>query len=400
MNSSAPGSPLAGLRVLEFGHIAAVPFCGMLLADLGADVVKVEAPQGDGLRTWPPIVEDAAGESFSLNFASLNRGKRSIVADLKDPAQLARVRELCSRADVIVENYRPGVLDRLGVGFEEVAKLQKSIVYCSISGYGQHGRYAKRGAFDVVVQGASGLMSVTGEADGPPVKCGVPVADFTAGLYAAYTILAARGEAVRDQRAIHLDCSMLDCLLGISALQTSEYWGTGVAPRRLGSAHPRNAPYQAFDASDAQIIIAAGNNELWREVCEATGKLELLDDPRFSGIAQRADNQKALAAILQEVLCTRTAHEWLDEFERRGVPSGPMNSFASILGDPELTSTGLIQEMTVPVAGTTKTTAYPVQFNGNRVRASLPPPRLGEHSEQVFADWFADGPAANARSGD
>ncbi len=391
---------LAGLRVLEFGHIAAVPFCGMLLADLGADVVKIEAPQGDGLRTWPPSAEDAAGESFSLNFASLNRGKRSIVADLKDSGQLARVRGLCSQSDVIIENYRPGVLDRLGVGFDDVAKLQKSIVYCSISGYGQRGAYAKRGAFDVVVQGASGLMSVTGEPEGPPVKCGVPVADFTAGLYAAYTILAARGDALREQRAVHLDCSMLDCLLGISALQTSEYWGTGIAPRRLGSAHPRNAPYQAFDASDAQIIVAAGNDDLWREVCEATGKLELLQDPRFAGITQRAKNQTTLAAILQEVLCTRTAREWLDEFERRGVPSGPMNSFADILDDPTLISSGLIQQMPVPVAGATKTIAYPVQLNGDRVRASRPPPRLGEHSEEVFAEWIdRESTASNTRRG-
>jgi crotonobetainyl-CoA:carnitine CoA-transferase CaiB-like acyl-CoA transferase len=399
MTGGVPHTPLAGLRVLEFGHIAAVPFCGMLLADLGADVVKLEAPQGDGLRTWPPIVESATGESFSLNFASLNRGKRSVVADLKNPEQLARVRELCSRADVIIENYRPGVLDRLGVGFKDVAKLQKAIVYCSISGYGQHGRHAK-GAFDVVVQGASGLMSVTGEPERPPVKCGIPVGDFAAGLYAAYTILAARADAVREQRAIYLDCSMLDCLLGISALQTSEYWGTGLAPMRLGSAHPRNAPYQAFDASDAPIIIAAGNDDLWREVCEATEKLELMEDPRFAGIAQRAKNQKALAAILQEVLCTRTAREWLDEFERRGVPSGPINSFADILGDPELISSKLIQEMPVPVAGTTKTVAYPVQLDGNRVRASLPPPRLGEHSEEVLAEWLAGEPAASVASRD
>jgi succinate---hydroxymethylglutarate CoA-transferase len=389
MTSDVSHTLLAGLRVLEFGHIAAVPFCGMLLADLGADVVKVEAPQGDGLRTWPPIAEDATGERFSLNFASLNRGKRSVVADLKDPAQLARVRGLCAQADVIIENYRPGVLDRLGVGFGQVAALQKPIVYCSISGYGQRGRYARRGAFDVVVQAASGLMSVTGEPDGPPVKCGVPVADFTAGLYAAYTILAARGDALREQRAIHLDCAMLDCLLGISALQTSEYWGTGIAPGRLGSAHPRNAPYQAFDASDAEIVIAAGNDELWREVCEATGNEELLADPRFAGISQRAKNQDALAAILQEAFSTRTAREWLDELERRGVPCGPMNTFADVLGDPELASTGLIQEMHVPVAGMTKTIAYPVQLDGNRVRASLPAPRLGEHSDDVYAEWTA-----------
>jgi succinate---hydroxymethylglutarate CoA-transferase len=379
---------LAGLRVLEFGHIAAAPFCGMLLADLGADVVKVEAPHGDGLRAWPPIVETSGGDSFSLNFASLNRGKRSVVADLKDATQLARIRDLCAHADVIIENYRPGALDRLGIGFDAIARLQPTIVYCSISGYGHQGANATRGAFDVVVQGASGLMSVTGEPGRPAVKCGVPVADFTAGMYAAYTIVAARGQAVRERRAVHLDCAMLDCLLGISALQTSEYWGTGIAPKRLGSAHPRNAPYQAFDASDGQFVLAAGNDALWREVCEATGQHALLDDPRFSGISLRARNQVALAALLQRVFRTRKVREWLDEFERRGVPSGPLNTFADILGDPELSASGLVQDMRVPVAGTTKTVAYPVRLNGNRMRAQRPPPRLGEHRDEVFAEWL------------
>ncbi len=387
MNENAPCAPLAGLRVLEFGHIAAAPFCGMLLADLGADVVKVEPPDGDGLRQWPPLVGDTAAECFSLNFASLNRGKRSVVADLKQPDQLARVHVLCGHSDVVIENYRPGVLDRIGVGFDAVAKLQNEIVYCSISGYGQDGLSATRGAFDVVVQGASGLMSVTGEEGQPPAKCGVPVADFTAGLYAAYTILAARSLAMLQHRAIHLDCAMLDCLLGISALQTSEFWGTGVAPTRLGSAHPRNAPYQAFDASDRQFIIAAGNDDLWREVCMATGKTELMADPRFGSIAQRAKNQKALAAILQDVFALRTAREWLDEFRNRGVPSGPVNSFADILGDTELVANGLIQEMPVPVVGTTPTVAFPVRLDGHRVRALLPPPRLGEHTGQVLAEW-------------
>ena len=396
MTSAAAPAFLEGMRVLEFGHIAAAPFCGMLLADLGADVVKIEAPDGDGLRAWPPIVTNESGDAFSLNFASLNRGKRSVVANLKDRAQVERVLALCAHADVILENYRPGTLDRLGLGFADVAKHNPSIVYCSISGYGQTGARARNGAFDVVVQGASGLMSVTGEADRPPVKCGVPVADFTAGLYAAYTIVAAHGRAVREKRAIHLDCAMLDCLLGVSALQTSEYWGTGKAPARLGSAHPRNAPYQAFRASDAPFIVAAGNDNLWREVCEATGRLDLLDDPRFAGIAQRAKNQVALAALLQDVFATRTAREWLDEFERRGVPSGPVNTFADILADRALVASGLVQSMQVPVAGATSTIAYPVQMNGERVRALRPPPQLGEHTEDVFAEWLGGAAAQQA----
>jgi succinate--hydroxymethylglutarate CoA-transferase len=382
-------SPLAGMRVLEFGHIAAAPFCGMLLADLGADVVKVEPPAGDGLRAWPPLVEDASGERYSLNFASMNRGKRSIVADLKNADDLARVRKLCAATDVIVENYRAGALKRLGLGFDDVAKMQRRIVYCSVSGYGQTGGYAERGAFDVVIQGMSGLMSVTGEENGPPVKCGVPVAEVTAALYAALTILAARGVATRENRAIHLDCPMLDCLLGVSALQTSEYWGTGIAPKRLGSAHPRNAPYQAYEASDAPFVIAAGNDGLWEQVCEATGKRELLADARFASVADRAKNQKALAAILQETFGRQTAAHWIAEFERRGVPCGPVNSFADILGDAELVRNGLISDLSVPVAGTTKTVTYPVRVNGMRQPVRLSPPKLGEHTEEVLLEWTA-----------
>ena len=380
-------APLQGLRVLEFGHIAAVPFCGMLLADLGADVVKVEPPQGDGLRTWPPFAEND-GESFSLNFAALNRGKRSVVADLKNPEDLERIRRLCTVTDVIIENYRPGVLDRLGLGFEAVTELQGEIVYCSISGYGHRGRYAKRGAFDVVIQGMSGLMSVTGDEDGEAAKAGVPVGDMTAALYAAYTILAMREVAKREHRAIHLDCPMLDCLLGISGLQTSEYWGTGVSPKRLGSAHPRNAPYQGYHASDAPFIIAAGNDSLWEQVCEATGKRELLADLRFATISDRARNQKALTQILQPVFLTRTSAEWIAEFEKRGVPTGPVNTFAEILADPELTKNGLVTEFDVPVAGTSKTVAYPVQINQTRPPMPHAPPRLGEHNEEVQSEWL------------
>ncbi|EWS55836.1 Formyl-coenzyme A transferase [Methylibium sp. T29] len=243
--------PLAGLRVLEFGQIVTVPFCGMLLADLGADVVKVENTDGgDGMRQWPPLMRAAPdAEAYSGNFASLNRNKRSIAANLKDPADVARVRDLCAAADIVLENFRPGVMQRLGLGYEALRERRPQLVYCSVTGYGQDGPYAKKGAFDVTVQAISGLMSVTGENDSIPVKCGVPVADFTAGLYAAYSILAAIMEVRRTGVGTQIDCSMLGCMLGISALQISEYFGTGRAPQRLGSAHPRNAPYQPSRAA-------------------------------------------------------------------------------------------------------------------------------------------------------
>ena len=247
MSSSSQG-PLAGVRAIEIGQIAAGPFAGSLLADLGADVVKIERPDGgDGMRSWPPLSTAAGSEApYSENFASLNRNKRSVALDLKDRADVERLMRLAAVADVLVENYRPGVLARLGAGYDAVSARNPRIVYCSISGYGQTGPYAHKGAFDVTVQGMSGLMSVTGEPGGGPVKCGVPVGDFCAGLYAAYTITANLMRARETGRGACIDCSMLGSLIGVAALQTSEYFGTGNAPRLFGSAHPRNAPYQAF----------------------------------------------------------------------------------------------------------------------------------------------------------
>ena len=381
------GYPLEGVRVLEFGQVAAGPFTGSLLADLGADVVKVEPPEGDALRQWPPLVEDEAGERFSLNFASLNRNKRSVAADLKDEAQLAGVRELCARADVIVENCRSGVMDRLGLGFDAVSERHPGLVYCSISGFGRTSPYARRGAFDVVVQGMSGLMSVTGAEDGPPVKCGVPVGDFVAGLYAAYTI-AALLPGVRERgQSVFVDCPMIDCLLGISALQVSEFWGTGVAPARLGSAHPRNAPYQAFEGSDAPFVVAAGNDRLWGEVCEATGLRELREDPRFVDQRSRAANHRELAALLRPVFATRTAAEWIARLDARGVPCGPVSTFAEILADPHVEATGLVHEIDVPVAGPFPAVVYPARIDGVGQRYVHGPPRLGADADAVFSSW-------------
>ena len=270
--SSQNVKPLAGVRVLEFGQIAAGPFVGSLLADLGADVVKVERPVvGDGLRAWPPLTAGTAGDVFSENFASINRNKRSITADLKNKNDVEHLKNLVTVCDVVIENYRPGLLPRLGLGYEDFKKIKPKLVYCSVSGFGQIGENATKGAFDVTVQAFSGLMSVTGETDGDPIKCGVPVGDFCAGLYAAYAILARLMQARQTGLGAYIDCSMLGSLIGISALQTSEFFGTQNTPQALGSAHPRNAPYQAFRSKDEYFVIAAGNDRLWEEVAEAVG---------------------------------------------------------------------------------------------------------------------------------
>jgi crotonobetainyl-CoA:carnitine CoA-transferase CaiB-like acyl-CoA transferase len=382
--------PLAGVRVLEFGQIVTAPFCSLLLADFGADVVKVENPEGgDGMRQWPPLMQESeGGERFSGNFASLNRNKRSLVADLKDAQQVQRLRELCASADIVLENFRPGVMDRLGLGYEALRERNPRLIYCSLTGYGQTGPYAKKGAFDVTVQAISGVMSVTGEEDGLPVKCGVPVADFTAGLYAAYSSLAAYEQAKRTGQGTHVDCSMLGCMLGISALQISEYFGTGNAPKRLGSAHPRNAPYQAFDARDKPFAIAAGNDKLWGEVCAAVGMPQLKDDERFSTQTLRAKHQQALAAILQPHFAQRDAADWLAEFDRRGVPCAPVNSFADILADEHVAEMGIVHDIELPNGVHTPTLVYPVKLKGYSFETGVRPPRLGEHTEEVYAQWL------------
>lgn len=382
-------SPLHGVRVLEFAHVAAGPFAGMLLADLGADVVKIEPPGGDHMRRWPPLVDTEDGE-FSLNFASVNRSKRSICADLKDPCERERVLALTDAADVIIENYRPGVLARLGLGFEELAPRHPGgLVYCSVTGYGQHGPYRDRGAFDVVVQAESGLMSVTGDRDGEPVKCGVPVGDFVAGLYASYSVLAALEVRRREQRSVHVDCPMLSSLLAISALQTSQYWGTGEPPVPLGSAHPRNAPYQAFHAADAPFALAAGTDALWQEVAAAVGRADLVTDSRFRSQRDRAEHQDALAAELGPLFAAEDVDFWLKELSARGVPCGPVNTYADILADPHVQELGLVQSLPLPHGGSTKTVRFPATLTGVKLPPVGPAPALGADTDTVFAEWLS-----------
>jgi len=283
---------------------------------------------------------------------------------------------------------RPGVLARLGLGYDVLSKNAPKLVYCSLSGYGQAGPYAPKGAFDVAVQAMSGVMSCTGDPDGQPAKCGVPVGDFTAGLYSAYCILAALREVERSGRGACIDCSMLGALLGISALQTSEYFGTGVPARRLGTAHPRNAPYQAFQGSDKPFVIAAGNDRLWQEVCEAVGMPALRDDPRFVSQSQRAKNQRTLAGILQPVFATRSAADWLAEFDRRGVPGAPINDFGEILADPHVAAMGWVTQMPLPNGATTPVVGFPVAMSDYRFAVRRSPPRLGEHTAEVYAEWL------------
>lgn len=381
--------PLTGIRVLEFGQIAAGPFAGSLMADLGADVVKVERPDGgDGMRAWPPLSENKDGDAFSENFASLNRNKRSITANLKDPDDVGHLLKLAAASDVVIENFRPGVLDKLGLGYRQLSQVNDKLVYCSISGYGQTGPYASKGAFDVTVQAMSGLMSVTGEQQGNPVKCGVPVGDFCAGLYAAYTILARTMQVRAGGNGGYIDCSMLGSLIGVAALQTSEYFGSGNTPQALGSAHPRNAPYRAFKASDDYFVVAAGNDKLWSEVAAAVGLPELTIDPRFVNQQQRAANQDELLRLLQPQFEQQTADYWLKELDGRGVPCSPINDYPQILENEHVKHLNIVQPLKLPNGVETLTTAFPVAMSDIDLTVRKPPPELGSHTEEIAKEWL------------
>lgn len=372
--------PLDGIKVIEICNVAAGPFCGMLLADLGAELIKVENPQGgDTLRSWPPI-----SDGYSENFASLNRNKKSVTLNLKEAGDVQLLRELVRGADVLIENNRPGVMDRLGLGYKDLQALNPRLVYCSISAYGQSGPRSGEGGFDLTVQAMSGIMSITGEEGGAPVKCGVPLADFSAGLYAAFSIAAALRAAQASGQGVHLDVPMLGATLGIAALQTSEYFGSGRDPRALGSAHPRNAPYRVFRSSDGYFGMAAGNNALWRSVCEVVGKMALLDDARFLTPTLRAQHQDALLEILEAEFVRADTATWLQRFRDAGVPCAPINRYSEVLADPQVEHMQWVQPLELPNGVRTRTFVSPVRFDDRTLAVRLRPPSLGEHNEQVL----------------
>ena len=376
--------PLAGVRVIEFCSTAAGPFSAMLLADFGADFVKVEPPAGDGLRQWPPL-----RNGYSENFASLNRNKRSVVLDLKQDDDVALARRLILDADVVVENNRPGVMDRLGLGYASFADAHPRLLYCSISAYGQSGPRATEGGFDLTIQAAAGVMSVTGEADGAPVKCGVPLSDFASGLYAAFSIAASLAHVRAGGKGAHIDVPMFGCTLGVGALQTSEYFGNGVSPRKLGSAHPRNAPYQAFKARDGYFAVAAGNHKLWLAVCRVVELPALAQDPRFATTTDRAANQMTLKDILEATFGNKPVDHWIAAFEAAGVPHARINDYAAALDDAQTRHMGWVQELTLPTGDTTRTFASPIRVNGQGFAIRRPPPGLGQHTDAVRRQYAA-----------
>lgn len=373
-------APLAGAKVVEFCQVAAGPFCGMLLADYGAEVVKVEPREGDAMRQWPPV-----NGGYSENFASVNRGKQSVALDLKSPADRDLARALVLEADVLVENNRPGVMARLGLGWDWFGPRKPSLVYCAISAFGQVGPRSEEGGFDLTIQAATGVMSVTGEEGGAPVKCGVPISDFTAGLYAAFSIAAMLRRVQAGGPGGTIDVPMFATTLAVAALQASEYFGTGANPRRLGSAHPRNAPYQAYRAADGFFAIAAGNDRLWQAVCEVVGAPDWARDPRFASTTLRAANQGALKELLEARFAGDSAAAWLARFRAAGVPCAPINGYAEALADPQAAALGLVVPATLPGGHATRTVGCPVRLDGAAVAVDASFPVLGEHTAALRA---------------
>ena len=373
--------PLAGVKVIEFCQVLAGPFCGALLADMGADVIKIEPPDGDLMRAWPPLLD-----GYSQYFASVNRNKRSIVLNLKDPADLASARKLALAADVVLENFRPGVMARFGLDHATLAKEKPELVYCSVSAYGQDGPRAGEGGFDMTVQAFSGVMSVTGEPGGRPAKCGVPIADFASGLYAAFSVVCGLQKARRDRDGGHFDVSMVGAMLGIAHLQTSELFGTGKDPVPLGSAHPMNAPYAAFRCRDGYFALAAGTNKLWQAACDGIGRPDIAGDARFATPTLRARHQNELREVLEAEFARFDAAQLLAIFGKRGVPCAPINNYSQVLADPQVKHMDWVGEIKLPNGVATRMVKSPQRISGQGLGFYRPPPALGEHTEEVLAE--------------
>jgi len=365
-------APLEGITVVELARILAGPWAGQTLADLGATVIKVEAPEGDDTRRWGPPFIARDGEASAAYFHACNRGKASVIADFRDDAQLAAVKRLIDRADVVIENFKVGGLAKFGLDHAACAARNPGLIYCSITGFGQDGPYKDRAGYDYIIQGMSGLMSVTGEPDGLPQKTGVAITDLFTGLYAANAVLAALHMRGRTGQGQQIDLSLLDCAVAVTANQAMNYLATGQAPRRLGNAHPNIVPYQVFACADGHVIIAVGNDGQFRRLVTALGQPDLADDPAFAGNPARLDNRDALVARLAAALADRTRAAVLELCEAGGVPAVPINDLTEVFADPQVVARGLRLDLD-GVPGVRP----PFRFSGADLALERPSPSLG-----------------------
>ena len=398
MNGTGPGAPpLAGIRAIEVGNYLAGPFCGMQLADLGAEVVKVENPAGgDLVRLIEPMVDGESG-----NFVRLNRGKKSVALDLKHEAGRQVFTRLAASTDVIVENLRPGTMRELGLGPADLVRANARLVYCAVTGWGQDGPYADRPALDIVVQGKSGIMSVTGEENGPPVKVGVSISDLSAALYATIGILAALRARERDGRGQLVDISMFESSVALGVWEAGTYFTTGEVPRRSGSAHKLQAPYQAVASADGHFTVGATSPRNWAAFCLALGLESIENDPRFATANLRRANVRELIPLIEAVTLTKPMAEWLAALREVGVPCGEIDAYDAVFTDEHLTARGFFVDLPHPKLGRVRSLGSPVRLTATPVRLGRSGPRLGEDSREVLGGLGYDSAAIEAliRSG-
>ncbi|UOD33464.1 CoA transferase [Massilia violaceinigra] len=385
---------LGHIRVLDLSRVLAGPWCSQNLADLGADVIKIERPGvGDDTRAWgPPYARDADGNNTSeaAYFLTANRGKRSVTVDIATPEGQAIVRELAREADVVLENYKVGQLKRYGLDYDSLKEIKPDLVYCSVTGFGQDGPYAHRAGYDFLIQGMGGLMSVTGERDdlpgGGPQKAGVALTDLMTGMYATVAVLAALTHRDRSGQGQYIDMALLDTQVAMLANVGSNYLNSGKPPKRWGNAHANIVPYQTFACADGHIIVATGNDGQYRKFVEAGGRDDLLADPRFATNPLRVQHRDVLVPLLADMVATRTRDEWIAQLEAVGVPCGPINDVGEVFENEQVKARGVAIEMDHPAAGKVKLVRSPMKLSLTPAQADLPPPMLGQHTDEVLRD--------------
>jgi crotonobetainyl-CoA:carnitine CoA-transferase CaiB-like acyl-CoA transferase len=386
--------PLHGITVIDLTRVLAGPWCTQILGDLGADVIKIEKPgSGDDTRKFaPPFLRDPnSGKetSESAYFAGANRNKRSLALDIAKPAGQAVLRKLIARADVLVENFKTGTLARYGLGYDDLKSAHPKLVYCSITGFGQTGPYAQRPGYDFLIQGAGGLMSLTGEPDGEPQKVGVPVSDLTAGMYASVAICAALRHCEAGGQGQYIDVGMLDTTVAYLSNQGMNYLASGERPARLGNAHPNIVPYQVFKTADGHVIVAVGNDEQFKKFCGFAGVPELPNDPLFRSNDLRVRNRAAVLERLAPVMAAKPSKHWLDGLDKLGIGVGPINTLDQVFADPHVQARGMVADMPHKAAGggKVKLLASPFKLSGTPVSYRRAPPMLGEHTEDLLAEF-------------
>ena len=378
---NAGRTALEGIRVLDVTQVMAGPFCAMQLCDMGADVIKVEPPGGDSTRR----MAGASGDD-SAGFNAVNRGKRGIVLDLGTARGQNAMRRLLGSADILIENYRPGVMRRFGLDYATLAEQYPALIYASISGYGQTGPAAAKGGFDLIAQGVSGLMSVTGEPGRPPVKVGVPLTDLGAGLFALAAILAALHYRTRTGLGQHIDTSLVEAGIALSVWESAEYFAQGVPPERLGSAHRMLAPYQAIRCADGYITMAAGTDRLFPRLCAVLGHPEWIDDPAFANDTLRVRNRAALIERIEAMTTAEPRDRWLARFEEARIPCGPINDYAETFADPQVVARGMVVDVDHPTLGRLRTLGSPIKMSATPPVADRRAPLLGEHTRETLRE--------------